>query len=128
MINLTSDFISDFSQNPILLNSLIDQNLLIDQHKDTAGTFNIDEYIDTAWPTKLFPKDEIDKKAYGLSSYIGSLSSLGDQQKENEWLELVGIDFYSLPEEKRSFLLKTAGIFDFGQEIDIKKVYTTSIY
>ena len=122
MPSLTSDFTSDFSRNPILL------NLLVNQHKDTAGTLNIGEYIDTAWPTKLFPKDEIDRKAYGPSSYIETLSSLGDQQKENEWLELVGIDFYSLPEEKRNFLLKTAGIFDFGQEIDIKKVYTTSIY
>jgi len=122
MPSLTSDFISDFSKNPILL------NLLVNQHKDTAGALNIGEYIDTAWPTKLFPKDEIDRKAYGPSSYIETLSSLGDQQKENEWLELVGVDFYSLPEEKRNFLLKTAGIFDFGQEIDIKKVYATSIY
>ncbi|MDP2692065.1 MAG: hypothetical protein Q8O88_00315 [bacterium] len=122
MPSLTSDFTSDFSQNPILL------NLLVNQHKDTAGTLNIGEYIDTAWPTELFPKEEIYKKVYGLPPYIESLSSLGDQQKENEWLELVGVDFYSLPEEKRSFLLKTAGIFDFGQEIDIKKVYTTSIY
>ena len=79
-------------------------------------------------PTKLFPKNEIDRKAYGPSSYIETLSSLGDQQKENEWLELVGVDFYSMSEGKRNFLLKTAGIFDFGQEIDIKKVYITSIY
>ena len=122
MPSLTSDFTSDFSRNPILL------NLLVNQHKDTAGIFNIDAYIDTAWPTKLFPKNEIDKKVYGSSSYIETLSSLRDQQKENEWLELVGIDFYSLSEEKRNFLIKTAGIFDFGQEIDIKKVYTTSIY
>lgn len=122
MLSLTSDFTSDFYQNPILL------NLLVNQHKNTASTLNIDEHIDTAWPTKLFPKDEIDKKAYGPSPYIENLSWLGDQQKENEWFELVGVDFYSLPEEKRSFLLKTAGIFDFGQEIDIKKVYATSIY
>lgn len=122
MPSLTSDFTSDFSQNPILL------NLLVKQHKDTAGTFNIDAHIDTAWPIKLFPKEGIDKKVYGSSSYIETLSSLGDQQKENEWFELVGVDFYSLPEEKRNFLLKTAGIFDFGQEIDIKKVYATSIY
>ncbi|EKE06156.1 MAG: hypothetical protein ACD_19C00072G0001 [uncultured bacterium] len=128
MTNLTSDFTSDFSQNPILINSLINQNLLADLHKDTAGTFSIDEYIDTAWPTILFPKDEIDKKTYGPTLFFEKLSPLEDQQKENEWLEIIGIDFYSLPEEKRNFLLKTAGIFDFGQEIDIKKVYTTSIY
>lgn len=122
MPSLTSDFTSDFSRNPILL------NLLVTQHKDTAGTLNIDEYINTVWPIDLFPKDEIDKKAYGPLPYIERLVSLEDQQKENEWLELVGADFYSLSEEKRNFLLKTAGIFDFRQEIDIKKVYSTSIY
>lgn len=122
MPSLTSDFTSDFSQNPILL------NLPVNQYKDTAGTLNIDDNITKAFPTELFPKIEADKKRYGPLSYFESMFSLDDQQKENEWLELVGIDFYSLSEEKRNFLLKTAGIFDFGQEIDIKKVYTTSIY
>lgn len=122
MPSLTSDFTSDFSKNPILL------NLLVNQHKDTAGTFNIDAHIDTAWPTKLFPQDEIYKKAYGSSSYIETFSSLGDQQKENEWLELVGVDFYSMSEEKRQFLLKTAGVIKFGQKINIEKAYNTSIY
>lgn len=122
MINLTSDFTSDFFQNPILL------NIFAQKQENTAGTLNIDEYINAAWPTELFPKVEADKKHYGPVSYFESISSLDNQQKENEWLELVGIDFYSLPEEKRSFLLKTGGIFDFEQEIDIKKVYTTSIY
>lgn len=122
MPSLTSDFTSDFSQNPILV------NLLVNQHKDTAGTFSIDEHIDTAWPTKLFPKGEINKKVYGPSSYFESLSSLVDQQKENEWLELVGLDFYSMSEEKRQFLFKTAGVIKFAQKINIKKVYSTSIY
>lgn len=122
MPSLTSDFTSDFYQNPILF------NLLVNQHKDTAGTLNIDEYIDAAWPSELFPKVEADKKNYGPLSYFESMFSLDGQEKENEWLKLVGVDFFSLPEEKREFLLKTAGIFDFGQEIDIKKVYTTSIY
>ena len=44
---------------------------------------------------------------------------------EKEWIKLVGKDFYSLSEEKRNFLLKTVGIFDFGQEINIEKVYKT---
>ena len=118
MINYTSDF----PQNPILL------NIFANQQRGTAGSLNIDEYINTAWPTELFPKDGIDQKAYGLPSYIENLSPLEDQQKESEWLELVGVDFYLLSNEKRSFLLKTAGIFNFGQEIDIKKVYSTSIY
>ena len=122
MINLTSDFTFDFSQNPILL------NMFAQKQENTAGTLNIDEYISTAWPTELFPKVEISKINYGPSPYIERLSPLDDQQKENEWLSLVGIDFYSLSDEKRNFLLKTAGIFDFEQEIDIKKVYTTSIY
>lgn len=122
MLNLTSDFF----QNPILLNSLINQHLA-DQYKDTAGTLDVDKHINTAWQIELFP-NKIDKKTYGPTFYFERLPSLEDQQKENKWLELVGIDFYSLSEEKRNFLLKTAGIFDFGQEIDIKKVYTTSIY
>ncbi|MFH1602263.1 MAG: hypothetical protein ABIB61_04905 [Candidatus Shapirobacteria bacterium] len=95
---------------------------------NTAGTLNIGEYINRAWPAELFPKVEIDKKTYGSLPYIERPSSLDDQQKENEWLNLLGIDFYSLSEEKRNFLIKTAGIFDFGQEINIKKVYTNSIY
>lgn len=122
MTNLTADFTFDFSQNPILL------NLLVNQHKDTAGTLNIDEYINAAWPTELFPKVETDKKHYGPLPYFESVFSLDDQQKENEWLELVGVDFYSLSEEKREFLLKTAGVIKFERKIDIKKVYSTSIY
>lgn len=124
MTNLTADFIFDFSQNPILL------NLLVNQHKDTAGTLNIDEYINAAWPTELFPKAEADKKDYGPLPYFESAFSLDedDQQKENEWLELVGVDFYSLSEKKRKFLLKTAGVIKFERKIDIKKIYSTSIY
>ena len=60
--------------------------------------------------------------------YFEGMFSLDDQQKENEWLELVGADFYSLPEEKRQFLLKTAGVIKFEQKINIKIVYSTSIY
>lgn len=122
MPSLTSDFTSDFSQNPILL------NLFVNQYNSTEGILNIDEYIDIAWPTKLFPKDQVDKKTYGLPPYVDSLSSLEDQQKENDWFELVGIGFYSLSEEKRKFLLKTAGVIKFKKKIDIKKMYSTSIY
>ena len=122
MPSLTSDFL----QNPILLNSLINLHF-VDKYQDTASILDIDKHLDTAWQTELFP-NEIDKKTYGPTFYFESLSSLEDQQKENEWLRLVGIDFYLLPEDKRNFLLKTAGIFDFGREIDIKKVYITSIY
>ena len=122
MTSLTSDFTFDFSQNPILL------NILAKQQENTAGTLNIDEYINTAWPTELFPKVEADKRHYGPLPYFEGMFSLDDQQKENEWLELVGADFYSLPEEKRQFLLKTAGVIKFEQKINIKIVYSTSIY
>ena len=122
MLNLTSDFTSGFSQNPALL------LILANKQEDTAVTLNIDEYINAAFPKELFQKVKISKINYGPLPYIERLSSLDDQRKENEWLSLVGIDFDSLSEEKRNFLLRTAGIFDFGQEIDIKKVYTTSIY
>lgn len=122
MINLTSDFISDFSQNPILL------NIFAQKQENTAGTLNIDEYINAVWPTELFPKAEADRKAYGPLPYIERLSSLDDQQRENEWLRLVGIDFYSLSYEKRQFLLKTAGVIKFEEKVNIKKLYNTSIY
>lgn len=122
MINLTSDFTFDFSQNPILL------NIFAQKQENTAGTLNINEYISAVWPTELFPKIEADKKPYGPLSYFESVFSLDDQQKENEWIELVGVDFYSLSEEKRKFLLKTAGVIKFERKIDIKKVYSTSIY
>lgn len=122
MINLTSDFTSDFSQNPILL------NIFAQKQENTAGTLNIDEYISAVWPTELFPKVEADKKAYGPLPYIERSSSFDDQQKENEWLKLVGIDFYSLSDEKRQFLLKTAGVIKFEEKVNIKKLYNTSIY
>lgn len=122
MINLTSDFTSDFSQNPILL------NIFAQKQENTAGTLNMDEYINTVWPTELFPKAEADRKAYGPLPYIERLSSLDDQQRENEWLRLVGIDFYSLSDEKRQFLLKTAGVIKFEGKVNIKKLYNTSIY
>lgn len=122
MINLTSDFTSDFSQNPILL------NIFAQKQENTAGTLNIDEYINAVWPTELFPKAEADRKAYGPLPYIERLSSFDDQQKENEWLKLVGINFYSLSDEKRQFLLKTAGVIKFEGKVNIKKLYNTSIY
>lgn len=122
MPSLTSDFTSDFYQNPILL------NIFAHQQETTAGVIDIDGYISSVWPIELFPKVEINKKTYGLPPYIERLPSLENQQKENEWLELVGVEFYSLPEEKRQFLLKTAGIVKFGQKINIEKVYSTSIY
>ena len=48
--------------------------------------------------------------------------------KEQEWIQLVGSDFTNLPKDKKEFLLKTTGIFEFDQPIDIKKIYNTSIY
>ena len=122
MIRFTTDLTSDLSQNPVLL------YMLTGKQNGTTQASSIDQYLETLWPTELFPKIEIDKKNYGPSAYINSLSFSNELQKENEWFELVGIDFYSLPEEKRNFLLKTAGIFEFKEKIDIKKVYETSIY
>ena len=122
MINLTGDFPFDFSQNPILL------NIFVHQQENTGGTLNIDEYISTVWPPELFPKVESDKKTYGPLHYIERSPLLEDQQEENEWLKLVGVNFYSLSEEKRQFLLKTAGAIKFKQKVDIRKLYSTTIY
>ncbi len=48
--------------------------------------------------------------------------------KEQEWIKLVGNDFLSLDGKSKEFLIKTAGVIDFGFKIDIKKTYHYSIY
>jgi hypothetical protein len=46
------------------------------------------------------------------------------QLKKQEWIGLVGIERWSaLDEEKRDFLIKTAGAIDLGKGINIKKAY-----
>lgn len=122
MTSFATGITSDLSQNPVLLYKLTGQQNISTQFS------SVDEYLDTVWPTELFPKSETDKSSYGLPPYIDKLSFSDHQQKENEWIELVGMDFYSLSEEKRNFLLRTAGIFNFEEDINIKRVYETSIY
>lgn len=113
MTNFTTGITSDLSQNPVLLYKLTGQQNITTQFS------SVDEYLDTVWPTELFPKAEMDKSSYGLAPYIDKLSFSDHQQKENERIELVGMDFYSLSEEKRNFLLKTAGIFNFDEVPDL---------
>jgi len=46
------------------------------------------------------------------------------QLKEQEWIQLVGKErWYALTEEKREFLIKTAGAIDLGEGINIKEGY-----
>lgn len=122
MTSLVTKFTSDFSENPVLF------YMLNGQQVGTVSSPGLDEYIDTVWPTELFPINEKGKKRYGLTSYIISDFYDEERQKEDEWVELVGHDFYSLPEEKRKFLLQTAGVIKLGQVVDVKQVYNTSIY
>lgn len=122
MTSFATGITSDLSQNPVLLYKLTGQ-----ENKTTQFS-SVDEYLDTVWPTDLFPKAKTDKSSYGLAPYIDKLPFSDHQQKENEWIELVGMDFYSLSEEKSNFLLRTAGIFNFEEDINIKRVYETSIY
>lgn len=121
-MNLTSEFTSDFSQNPVLL------YMLTKEREGTVNPLDVDEHINTAWPTELFPNIEAFKKDYGELPYIRRQLTFEEDWKENEWLKLVGADFYSLSEEKRQFLLQTAGVIKFEQKVDIKKLYDTSIY
>ena len=116
----TPELTSDFSQNPLLL------YMLTKQENETTELVDLNESLNKIYPPHLFSRVGLDKVNYHPLSYIASISI--EQQKEEEWVRLVGIEFYSLPQEKRNFLLKTAGIFDFGEGIDIKKVYKTSIY
>lgn len=122
MTGLATKFTSDLSENPVLL------YMLNGQPVGTVSTPSVDEYIDTVWPTELFPINERGKKTYGLTSYIMSGFYDEERQKEDEWIKLVGHDFYSLPDEKRRFLLQTAGVVKLEQPVDIKQVYNTSIY
>lgn len=121
-MNLASEFTSDFSQNPVLL------YLLTKKQEGTVSLLDVDEHLNTAWPTELFPKIETFKKDYGELPYIRRQFSFEEDWKENEWLKLVGVDFYSLSEEKRQFLLQTAGVIKFKQRVDPKKLYDPSIY
>jgi hypothetical protein len=46
------------------------------------------------------------------------------QIKEQEWVKLVGKErWYALNEEKRVFLVKTAGAIDLGERINIREAY-----
>lgn len=46
------------------------------------------------------------------------------QLKEQEWIKLVGKErWYALREEKRDFLIRTAGAIDLGKGINIKDAY-----
>lgn len=46
------------------------------------------------------------------------------QLKEREWIKLVGKQrWYALVEEKRDFLIRTAGAIDLGKRINIKEGY-----
>ena len=122
MTNLISEFTADYPQNPVLL------YMITNQQGGTANPLSVNEYINTVWPTDLFPKVEILKKDYGELPYVKRQFLLEDYQKENDWVKLVGTDFYTLSEEKRQFLTQTAGIIKFEKKIDIKKFYDTGIY
>ena len=116
------DFKNNYSQNPLLLYGLSKKL------NSTSEEVNIEELINTVWTRESFTRIQTDKQTYSPMPYISKYNISHKHKKENEWVELVGIEFYALSEEKRSFLLKTAGIFDFGEKIDIKKVYSASIY
>lgn len=116
----TTELTSDFSQNPILL------YMLKKEENETTELVDLNEPLNKIYPPSLFSRVGLDKVNYRPLSYIPSISI--EEQKEEEWIKLVGVEFYSLPQEKRNFLLKTASIFDFGEELDIKKVYKTSTY
>ncbi len=46
------------------------------------------------------------------------------QLKEQEWIKLVGEErWYALTDEKRDFLIRTAGAIDLGEGVNIKEAY-----
>lgn len=122
MTSLSVDLRADLSQNPVLLYMLSGQQI------NTTDTPRTDEFINVVWPIELFPRTEPNRKNYGLSPYVMESFLSEQEEKEKEWVRLVGFDFYSLSEEKKGFLLQTAGAIKFEHKIDIKQVYNTSIY
>lgn len=114
-----------YIDNPILL---FMQNKSIDYGTKPSGS---DVFAYRAWSYNGFSLTNQNKVIYSPSQYITPLSKiqLNDySSKEQEWVQLVGNEFTNLPQDKKEFLFKTAGIFEFDQPIDIKKVYNTSIY
>jgi len=71
----------------------------------------------------------------GTNSLISENNYIGEQirakynQAIKDWMDIVGKDqFFSLPAEKQSLLINTAGILDFEEPIDVYAAYKYSIY
>lgn len=114
-----------YTDNPILL---FMQDKTIDYGTKPN---NSDMFAYQVWSYNDFSIINQNQVIYSPPQYITPLSKiqLNDySSKEQEWIQLVGNEFANLPQDKKEFLLKTAGIFEFDQPIDIKKVYSTSIY
>lgn len=122
MTSLSVNSRIDLSQNPILFYILSGQQI------STTDTPETGEFINAVWPIELFPRTGPYSKNYGLSPYVMGSFLSEEEEKEREWVKLVGFDFYSLSEEKKRFLLQTAGIIRFKERLDIKKLYDTAIY
>lgn len=116
---------TSYTDNPILL---FMQDKIIDYgtKSNDLGMFTYQ-----VWSYSDFSIINQNQVVYSPSQYITPLSKIQfdeDSSKEQEWIKLVGNDFTSLPQDKKEFLLKTAGVFEFDQPIDIEKIYNTSIY
>ncbi len=116
---------TSYTDNPILL-------FMQDKTIDYGTKSNdLDMFTYQVWSYNDFSIINQNQVVYSPFQYITPLSKLqfdDYSSKEQRWIQLVGSDFTSLPQDKREFLLQTAGIFEFDQQIDIKKVYSTSIY
>jgi len=114
-----------YTDNPVLL---FMQNKSIDYGTKPNDS---DMFAYQVWSYSDFSIVSQNQVIYNPFQYITTLSKLqfnDYSSKEQEWIQLAGSEFDNLPQDKREFLLKTAGVFEFDQPIDIKKVYSTSIY
>ena len=114
-----------YTDNPILL---------FMQHKTMdygTKSNDLDLFTYQVWRYNDFSIINQNQVVYSPLQYITPLSKIqldSYSSKEQEWIQLVGNEFANLPQDKKEFLLKTAGVFKFDQPINIKKVYNTSIY
>lgn len=101
---------------------------ILDSRPSTA---DLDQLLGNSYfPTiNFFTVEKITNNNLGIENIVSEQIRHKYYEARKEWIELVGEKrFNALPLRKREFLIRTAGIFDLGERVDISKVYNYGIY